>query len=262
MTEQSTLRRRVIPLTLFPLLGLCAVLLFAALLISLRLEKTVADLIEQRAKLIASQVVEVTEGGLRFGISVVDQAPLKRKLESLMSSDNQLLKIRVIGDQGSPVFTAAQGRDTSDLAWPTLRRALSYEPSTQSERYVRSWREKSERHVLLQVRDAMGLTGAIVWVVYSNDSARATFTQTIDRLLVACMWMILVGALIFSLFVATIWYPWEEHINTHHSSSGTDSSALVESPIPGVSVDTVMKEISTAERALDAIEHKMRGAQP
>lgn len=237
-------------------------LLFAALLISLRLEKTVADLIEQRAKLIASQVVEVTEGGLRFGISVVDQAPLKRKLESLMSSDNQLLKIRVIGDQGSPVFTAAQGRATSDLAWPTLRRALSYEPSTQSERYVRSWREKSERHVLLQVRDAMGLTGAIVWVVYSNDSARATFTQTIDRLLVACMWMILVGALIFSLFVATIWYPWEEHINTHHSSSGTDSSALVESPIPGVSVDTVMKEISTAERALDAIEHKMRGAQP
>lgn len=237
-------------------------LLFAALLISLRLEKTVADLIEQRAKLIASQVVEVTEGGLRFGISVVDQAPLKRKLESLMSSDNQLLKIRVIGDQGTPVFTAAQGRATSDLAWPTLRRALSYEPSTQSERYVRSWKEKSERHVLMQVRDAMGLTGAIVWVVYSNDSARATFTQTIDRLLVACMWMILVGALIFSLFVATIWYPWEEHINTHHSSSGTDSSALVESPIPGVSVDTVMKEISTAERALDAIEHKMRGAQP
>jgi hypothetical protein len=262
MTEQSTLRRRVIPLTLFPLFGLCAVLLFAALLISLRLEKTVADLIEQRTKLITSQVVEVAEGGLRFGISVVDQAPLKRKLESLISSDDQLLKIRVIGDQGNPVFTAAQGRTTSDLAWPTLRRALSQEPSSQSERYVRSWKEKSERHVLMQVRDAIGQTAAIVWVVYSNDSARATFMQTIDRLLLACMWMILVGALIFSLFVATIWYPWEEHINAHYSASGTDSSALVESPIPGVSVDTVMKEISTAERALDAIEHKMRGAQP
>ena len=260
MTEQSTLRRRIIPLTLFPLVGLCAVLLFAALLISLRLEKTVADLIEQRSKLIASQVVDATEGGLRFGISVQDQIPLKRKLESLMSMDNQLMKIRVFGDQGNPILTASQSRKTSDLAWPSLRRALSYEPATPNDRYIRSWREKGERHVLMQVRDAMGLAGAVVWVVYSTETARATFSQTIDRLLVACLWMILAGTLIFSLFVATVWYPWEAHVNAYQSGSSPDSSAGVESPIPGVSIHTVMKEISTAERELDAIEHKMKGA--
>ena len=262
MTEQSTLRRRIIPLTLFPLFGLCAVLIFSALLISLRLEKTVTDLIEQRSKLLATQVVEVAEGGLRFGISIEDQTALTKKLELLLSNDKQLLKIRVFDDQGKPLLTSALNKKTSDLSSPRLRKALAHDQTKSTDQYVKTWKEKGEQHVLMQSRDAMGLPGASIWVVYSTQSAHVAFEQTLDRLLTTCMWLILAGTLIFSLFVAMIWYPWERHVKAYQSSSGAELSTLTDSPIPGVSLATVIKEISSVEQELQTLEHNLRGSKP
>ena len=261
MSKQSTLRRRIIPLTLLPLLGLCAVLLFATLLISFRIEKSVADLTEQRSKLLALEMVQAIEAGLRFGILIEDQAPLEGKLQALMSTDTQLLKIRLFDDQGKPIINRDLTGAASDLAWPTLRKALNHEPVTLLDRYVRTWRTEGEQHVLLQARNAMGVTGGVVWVVYATQNAKAAFAETFARLLRACLWMMLAGALIFSLFVAMIWYPWEEYLNTYQSALGDDSSTGADSPIPGVSISTIMKEIASAEGALQEMERKVIGSR-
>ncbi len=75
-------------------------LLLAAVLVSLRLEKALSDLVEARAVLVGRQVVDVAEGGLRFGVPLAGQTETARKIQALMQGDARLRHLSLRDENG------------------------------------------------------------------------------------------------------------------------------------------------------------------
>jgi hypothetical protein len=175
--------RRVARLAGLPLAGCAVVLLFAALLVSLRLEKAVGDLVDDRVALLASQLTEVVEGGLRFGVPVADQSETVRKMRALMDSDAELQTLALLDDTGKVLLVQDRDGMVPALSPRRVQRLLLQPPGRAVERYTRSWREHSSVHTLMQARDATGTTGAVIWAVYAAQASQAVFERTLPPLL-------------------------------------------------------------------------------
>jgi hypothetical protein len=251
--------RRVSMLALFPFAGFTAVLLFAAVLISLRLEKSVGDLLEDRTALIAQQLNNVVEGGLRFGVPLPDQAAVPGKMRSLIANDEALLTVALFDETGKRLLAEDRDGKIPDLDTRIVQRVLAQQPSKSAERYTRTWRTDGEQHVVMQSRDALGGTGGVVWAIYSAKPAHEAFSRTLDRLTGAAAAMLAVSVLLIFGVVTLIWRKWEQHVNHAHSRFRDDAldAQLIDSPLPGVSLAHALQHIGVAEGELLAIERKM-----
>lgn len=253
--------RRVAQLALLPAIGFSAVLLFAALLVSLRLEKAVGDLIEDRASLIAQQLTHVVEGGLRFGILISDQSEAPRKMESLIGSDAEVQTIALFDDTGKRLMVRDRDGRIPDLDPRIVKRVLNQRPSKTAERYTRTWRANGEQHIVMQARDAIGSTGAVVWVIYSADAAQVAFTATLDKLAEASMLMFLAAALLIFGLVFMVWTRWEKHVEhaqAHlNDMQKVDSSAGRVNPLPDIPLTEALAQLADVERELKVVDIKL-----
>lgn len=205
MTNDTvSLWRRVARLAGLPLAGCAAVLLFASVLVSMRLEKAVGDLVDDRVALLALQLTHVVEGGLRFGVPVADQSETLRKVRSLMDSDTELQTLALFDDTGKALLVQDRDGVVPGLHPRKVQRLLRQPPGKTHERYSRSWREHTHVHVLMQARDATGGTGAVVWAVYDAHAPQAAFDRTLWPLLGATLIVLAGLALLMALVVVRL----------------------------------------------------------
>ena len=258
MKESTHFFRRVLQLALFPAVGFSAVLLFAALLISLRLEKAVGDLIEDRAALIALQLTNVVEGGLRFGILIPDQSEAPKKMKALVNSDVDIQTIALFDHTGRILIVEDRDGKIPDMDSRIVKRAMKQRPSKTADRYTRAWRANGEEHIVMQARDAIGTTGGVVWVIYSADAAQAAFSAALDSLAQASMVMLFGAALFIFGLVSIIWKKWEQHVRHTHDRLyevvETEAAADRGNPLPGVPLTDALKQLAAAEREVNAID--------
>ena len=256
----SSFLRRVTQLAVLPLIGFAVTLLFASLMVSLRLEKAVADLVEARATLIASQMSNVVEAGLRFGIPIADQSEAPRKMDALIGSDIELLTIALFDDTGKP-FLVKSSHKTANLDDREIRRLLSKRPSKLGGRVTRAWRVDGEIRILMQARDATGSTGALVWVAYSAKTVQLAFSATLNELFKVSA-LIFLGAaiLIFSLTYG-MWQKWEKHVAGSLTRLGdeaaADPGANQVNPLPMVPLTEALAQLANADQALREVRLKM-----
>lgn len=163
-------------------LSMLAMLLFASLLVSLRLEKALAELLEDRAELVASQLVGDMEGGLRFGIPLADQAETPRKMAALAELDPELLKLALFDERAAVVFnhSTTHTQETPDAR--VIQRLLSRRASAAVETPRKVWTDALGIQVLMQVRDATGAVSGAVWVVYSAQAPQAAYGDSLRHL--------------------------------------------------------------------------------
>ena len=244
--------RRVGQLVILPVLGFSTVLLSAALLVSLRLEKAVGDLEEQRATLLSLQLIDAIEGGMRLGLATADQSETPGKMQSLFSNDLDVETIAVFDDAGR--LLKAQDRDgvLPDFDPRIVKRVLTHRSKKSPEHFIRSWRTDSKLHIVSQARDASGTTGAVVWVVYSAKSSQVAFSTTWVRLLQASSVMILLSVLLLFVFVYLVWHRWEQHVTR------TQTGIADINPIPLVPLSEALLQLQAAEEELAALELQMR----
>lgn len=159
-----------------------ALLLFSTLLISLRLEKALTDLVQDRAELMAQQLADSVEGGLRLGIRLEDQTETPRKIATLSARDPELLHIALLDAQGKSLVQptaehAAAVPDTKTALRHWARKSASGVDVTQQ-----VWLDGQGVQVLTQVKDATGLVSGAVWVVYSTQGPHAAFAHSMRQL--------------------------------------------------------------------------------
>lgn len=164
--------------------ALSLLLLFAALLVSLRLEKALADLVEGRALLVAQQLGDAVEGGLRFGVPLADQTETPRKMQTLAQNDPELEHMALLDDQSRTVVQHATANASPTLEPRQLMRLMARKAGAGGAALAprKVWREGRHFHVLLQVRDASGFASGAVWVVYSAQGPQTTFEDSLRTL--------------------------------------------------------------------------------
>jgi hypothetical protein len=162
--------------------ALSLLLLFAALLVSLRLEKALADLVEARALLVAQQLGDAVEGGLRFGVPLADQTETPRKMQALAQNDPALEHMALLDDQGRTVVRHAAANVAPTLEPRQLLRLMARKAGGTALAPRKVWREGPHFHVLVQVRDASGFASGAVWVVYSALGPQTTFDDSLHTL--------------------------------------------------------------------------------
>jgi hypothetical protein len=178
--------------------GLGLLLAFAALLVSLRLEKALTDLVEARAALIARQVADTVEGGLRFGVALADQTETPRRLQALAQRDPELLLLAVLDEQGRPLVRQTVLASPPGLAGRPVERLLARRPGASAEPVRKVWRDGRHIHVLLPVRDASGLPLGAVWVLYAADGPQAAFEESLRHLGLWAAGLTVVGTLLLT----------------------------------------------------------------
>lgn len=190
-------------LTTTAVLGL--LLLLAALLVSLRLEKALSDLVEARAVLVGRQLVDVAEGGLRFGVPLAGQTETARKIQALMQGDSRLRHLSLRDEQGRVLGTPpATGGAALSLDSRPVQRLLARKASVTTEPLRKVWLTGGDLQVLMQVRDAAGVATGVAWVVYSADEPQTAFLDSLRQLVLVALALgagvsLLLGALLWRL---------------------------------------------------------------
>lgn len=162
--------------------ALSLLLLFAALLVSLRLEKALTDLVEARAWLVARQLGDAVEGGLRFGVPLADQTETPRKMNVLAQNDPELRHMALLDEQGNTVVKHTGAEAPPSLDERQVVRLLARKAGASMEAPRKVWREGPHIHVLLQVRDASGFASGAVWVMYSAQGPQTAFADSLYTL--------------------------------------------------------------------------------
>lgn len=160
-----------------------ALLFCATLLISLRLEKALTDLVQDRAVLIARQLADSVEGGLRVGIRPEDQTENARKIDGLMDRDAGVLLIALLDGRGQTLVQRMAGTVVGQKPDPvTAQRHLARMSGSPTAADRVSWSDARGIQVVISVKDATGLVSGAVWVVYSLQAPQSAFNQSIQRL--------------------------------------------------------------------------------
>jgi hypothetical protein len=241
--------------------SLLALLLFAALLVSLRLEKALTDLVEDRATLAAQQLADVVEGGLRFGVTLPDQTEPPRKIASLLQNDTDMLALALIDDSGRQVVGRVRTPPGPVLDTRTARRVLQRPPG--AEPYKRVWQDETGIHVLMQVRDATGAVAGAVWVVCSPQAPQAAFAQVFQRLLLGALAL---TAGVCGLVAAWAWRQtrqWQRYLTVQLSGPDTARTTNpTDNPLPIVPLPEAVAALERAEAELTALESELTSAHP
>lgn len=163
-------------------MGMLAMLLFASLLVSLRLEKALTELLADRAELMARQLAGAMEGGLRFGVPLADQAETPRKMAALSGLDPELRALALFDDKAAVVFhqSATGNKEAPDTR--TIQRLLRLKGSATAEAPKKVWTDAQGIQVLMQVRDATGAVSGAVWAVYSAQAPQAAYADSLRQL--------------------------------------------------------------------------------
>ncbi len=246
-------------LAFFAVFGITLCVALTVFLISLRLEKALGNLAEQRVETLASEVSETIDQSYRVGLRLDDMSELERKISEQLLSDKDLLSVSVFDDSGK--LFSHKASDSS--APPILSSALSRRIySTQrnanrsSEAPQRTWRAGHIQNYLVQARDEIGRPAAVVWMVYDvSDNIRATKNATRllinDGILVAlCLSMLVVAVLLW------LWRGWAEALGHAHSLVLAKKS-VQPMDLPGIPLEHALQTLSDAERDLIAINGKI-----
>lgn len=162
--------------------SMLGMLLFASLLVSLRLEKALTELLEDRAELVARQLAGTMEAGLRFGVPLADQAETPRRMAALSGLDPALLALALFDDKAAVVFqqSATGTRATPDTR--TLQRLLRLKGPGATDAPQKIWSDALGIQVLVQVRDATGAVSGAVWAVYSAQAPQSAYADSLRQL--------------------------------------------------------------------------------
>ena len=246
---------------MLPTLGFAAVLLCATSLVSLRLEKAVGDLVEERAKLIGLQMTNAIEGGLRLGILVADQSETRAQMQSILHSDQEVLTIALFDDTGRAFLIRGRDGVLPEFDQHMVRRVLDQRASKSAERHTRAWRAKGQANFMLQVRDATGSTAALIWVVYSASTAQTAFTAVFEELLHASAIMLMAAVVLLYFLIVLIWHRWEQHVILTQASLDegprTNKSIVQINPLPAVPLTEALVQMANAERQLKVLDQQV-----
>lgn len=163
-------------------MGMLAMLLFASLLVSLRLEKALTELLADRAELMARQLAGAMEGGLRFGVPLADQAETPRKMAALSGLDPELRALALFDDKAAAVFHQSATGNQKAPDTRTIQRLLRLKGLATTEAPKKVWADALGIQVLMQVRDATGAVSGAVWVVYSAQAPQAAYADSLRQL--------------------------------------------------------------------------------
>lgn len=177
-------------------MGMLAMLLFASLLVSLRLEKALAELLEDRAELMANQLAGAIEGGLRFGVPLADQAETPRKMAALSELDPELRALTLFDDKAGVVFHQSATGNQVAPDTRTVQRLLLLKGSVTTEAPKKVWTDTLGIQVLMQVRDATGAVSGAVWAVYSSQAPQVAYADSLRQL---GLWAVVLAAAITAL---------------------------------------------------------------
>jgi hypothetical protein len=183
--------------------GLGLLLLSAALLVSLRLEKALSDLLEARAALLAHQVADSVEAGLRFGVTLADQTQAPRLMKTLAARDPELLQVLVLDERGRVLVKQAADGPVRDPEARQVARLMARQAGAASDSPMKTWVSGQQIHVLMQVRDASGLASGAVAVTYSALGPQTAFQDSLARL---ATWAVSIAAGVTALLSAMLWW--------------------------------------------------------
>jgi len=231
-------------------IGLSLLLLFAALLVSLRLEKALSDLVEARAVLMARQLADVGEGGLRFGVPLANQTELPGKIADLTEGDTGLRSVSMLDDQGRVIARPRSG-DVPKLTVDTrqVQRLMARKSAAGSEPPRKVWLDGTDFHVLMQVRDASGAAAGVVWAVYSAREPQAAFGFGMRRL---ALWALALAAGVSLLAGALLWQMARRGAQLLDELD-RPSGALATAAWPVLPLPQALRSLASAEGELSAL---------
>ena len=228
--------------------SLMTMLLFAALLVSLRLEKALSDLLEDRAVLMARQLADAIEGGLRFGIPLSDQTEIPRKMTALSEHDAELKAMALVDDASRPVVQHVATSTPETLDPRTAQRLLSKKVMVTSDAARKVWHDGAGIQVLMQVRDATGSVSGAVWVLYSARTPRQAFFDSMVTLSTWAVGLTCAVTLLVALGVGVV---------SRRSDGVLDSLAADADPAlppwPLLPLPQAMHTLSELEKELDSL---------
>lgn len=220
-------------------MSVLGMLLFASLLVSLRLEKALTELFEDRAELMARQLTGAIEGGLRFGVPLTDQAETPRKMAALAQLDPALLALVLFDEKGGAVFQLpATGSELPDPR--TVQRLLQSRASAMLDAPKKVWGDALGIQVLMQVRDATGAASGAVWALYSAQAPQSAYADSLRTL---SLWAVVLAAVVTAISM------WVLRAMKHRSQHALDSlQQPATGPLPAWPVLPLPQALNTLTR--------------
>lgn len=236
-----------------------ALLLFSTLLISLRLEKALTDLVQNRAELMAQQLADSVEGGLRLGVRLEDQTETPRKMAALSDRDPELLHIALLDAQSKNWVQTSAPRAAPEVRDPTAAlRHLARKSALGVDGTHKVWVDGQGVQVLTQVRDATGLVSGAVWVVYSTQAPQAAFTHSMRQL---GLWALAMTVGFFAVLAVGLTQVARRSLRALDRLGGVDSGAGA-SPWPWLPLPQALQTLDRLETELASLSaHGPHGGQ-
>lgn len=162
--------------TLAIALSVGLLLLLSALLVSLRLEKALTDLLSTRSELLVRQVADAAESGLRFGVTLGDQPALPHQMTTMTRNDTRIRHLAVLDEQARSIHAQPPGTldSTTVMPWSPPRTPAQTSPLSRL--------DPAGLHTLVPIRDATGRSVGSVWMLYATDEAHSAFRHSLIRL--------------------------------------------------------------------------------
>ncbi len=165
--------------------ALCTIVLFglSLVLITWRVEQLLSDLSQQRVLRLTQQISEEAERGMRFGVSLPEQAALPDRLEQLARQEPQLLAALLRAPDGSVIAQTGdrQLADTMAASWHRhLAAAASASPSS-AQPWVKS--ENARTYIGRSLADATGQPQAALWAIVDTRATKAQSLAAALRIL-------------------------------------------------------------------------------
>ena len=228
-------------------MGMLAMLLFASLLVSLRLEKALTELLEDRAELMARQLAGAIEGGLRFGVPLADQAETPRKMAALSELDPELRALALFDDKAGVVFHQAATGNKEAPDTRTVQRLLLLKGSATSEAPKKVWTDALGIQVLMQVRDATGAVSGAVWAVYSAQAPQAAYADSLRQL---GLWALVLATTVTALAAAVLGVMGRRSLHALDNLQNPGADPMP--PWPVLPVPQALTALTQLERELEA----------
>jgi len=260
ITDEQSRLAQIVYLTLVPASVLFVCFLVTSLLVSLRVEESVANLAEIRARLVANEVRRVVESGLRFGVQLADQNGLRRQLSEQLRGDDDVLAVTVFSDTTQPVLSESRTARSIELEQRLAKRMLDKSVANSTDDIARSFRSGGRQHVLVSIRDPIGRPGGVVAVVYADPAAAKTFAFVIKRLLKTAGLSWLAGTAACITLVTLLWGRWEQASAAVISRLGVEKAPNDgEKCMAGLKMNSVLESLETAEEELEALDQIVEG---
>jgi hypothetical protein len=248
-------------LAAFAIVSVCVCLALTIFLISLRLEKALLELAEQRLETLATEISETIDTAYSVGLRLNDISELERKVSEQLLSDNDLLSVTVFDEEGR-LFSH---KSRSTMAPPALtdaltRRLLSVAVDSKKRLAapMHTWRVGYVQNYLIQARDEIGKPAALVWATYdvsSNSRVSAVASRALIR---QAIWVAAALALVIGLALLWLWHRWIHALDNAYIQINSQPP-MSQGNLPGIPLSDALAQMEVIQSQISQLQREIDG---